>query len=281
MMKIVVPTRGRVRPLRILEQLRPIRRFVLVACPSSEQEKYKDWSVLPTDGDEKGGYCYAIQRIADTLAEPFLKVDDDVLLYVRTEPTRQVLATPQEVFRIYGWAKERLLDPATGAVSLMGRFGCNNLPMDEDVPYGSVRHVHGVKPALLASLGFSFTDSTLHCEDLDMSLTLLEAGYPVWTSCRWLGEEVATKENRLVGGCHTEGTQAGAAERSTGILRAFEELARRHPGHVRIHDQTSKKMLEHGFVKKVVCSWKRAYLAGQRRRRAAEIEAKYSLIRGG
>lgn len=181
----------------------------------------------------------------------FCMLDDDLVFYRRRtdDPTKLTDALPEDLERAFAQMDKALSD-GHPHVGFAAREGANH-NTHTLVENTRIMRVLGYNRDVLKREDIRF-DRMEVMEDFDVALQLLERGYPNLVLNSYAHNQAGSGR---AGGCSAFRTPAMQA-------RAANELARLHPGVVRVVEKTTKGAWGGGTRTDVNIQWKRAYEQG-------------------
>lgn len=261
-MNIVIPTRGRVGRQKTLQNLTPaLRACVTLVCPRGEVDEHRRWMnrydidgvAVVVEPPSIRGIAPKRRWILEMLpGEKIIMLDDDLAFCSVTLEgikIRSLRATPEQKEAAFAelWEKIAPDTPHAG-------FGVRQMNRDKQGQgWFSTRMLCSLGyhvPTVLREVVFDHSD-TFAKEDMDITLQLFRAGYP--NTVNW--SFVTDQQFGSLGGCSAYRTNESASADS-------DELARRHPGYVRVVE----KKYNLGVRREVVVSWQKALQDGLARR---------------
>ena len=270
-MRIVIPTHGRVNRQPTLMALPPdLRREVLLVASNEVEAAQvranfrlaaKQVKVAPvkTITDKR-------QWILENVKDDVFMLDDDMVFYKRPSPACRDFvggrwkARPGYKTLSLDYVKDsgvvnlfRLLEEELENYPLVGissRFGNDLEPLDWKSGANRIMHGFGYHRKTTKALKFKFNDVGFR-EDFHLALTMFRAGHQSLQCYEWC---VAPGAYGAPGGCSAERTVEASNV-------AAEDLARLHPGFVKVVDKDYKGTPR----KEVVVSWKKALESSSRK----------------
>lgn len=182
--------------------------------------------------------------------EKILMLDDDIKFQVRMDLTTTKFDThPSEE------SKTQMLDACAVALDRYAHIGISDRVAGSRAPAGADPPLIVENVRLIRALGYRRTEH-LSCEhgrvpvmeDFDVALQLLKRGFPSGCVSWWVQDQRATQWK---GGCSTYRTH-NLHE------MAAQELARLHPGLVRLRQKENKTGGDFGSRTEVTIAWKKA-----------------------
>lgn len=228
-LKIFVPTRGRLDRQITLGWIQDVTMVV----PECEERHWDEPKIVVPDA-----FCFSDVRqvILSDPAERHLVLDDDLLLYRRTDKLRK--ATPTDVISLLHWIETKMDEGYVhGGV---GFRAFNNQYADDDLERENMVCIcaHFYRADVLRAEGLRYDAIPGKC-DLHSTLSLLELGYPNVVTNEWVHHQECGKP----GGCSRYRTPEMVSESS-------RILQRLHPEVVTLRD---KKGMDETRI-----SWKKA-----------------------
>lgn len=265
-MKIFVPTRGRVGKQITLQHLTPaLRQCATLVCPHEEMEAHRRSLAnncvegVTILGEPPPGFRgiapkrrWIFEHSGREQLEKIIMLDDDLTFSTYTIGADGKVKLPRASAAQTEAAFAELWKRITPEVPHAG-FGPRQGASFKAAGWepGRMLCVLGYHvPTVLRVVKF-YHGETFAKEDMDITLQLLRAGYPN-TVCNSF---VADQQWGTPGGCSLYRTTDSNSSDS-------EELARLHPGYVRVVEKTYDKNTR----KEVVVSWQRALRDGMARR---------------
>jgi len=258
-MQIYIPSKGRATKQVTLKLIpEPFKKRTFIVVPMDEVEIYERYC-----GNEFGGVlgCPATgigptrQFIIDQAQVKYVfQFDDDMYFYRRVADTIKLAkATSFEVCEMFTMMR-LWLSEGYAHVGLSARQGNNHVAAPyKDLTRMCNAYAHDI--SVIKKHGLRF-DRTHFMEDFDMTLSLLELGYPNRVLFQFCWNQVGSNEG---GGCSTYRTLEGQAQ-------AAHRLRELHGDVVRVVEKTSKP--GSGYWKgmktrtDVVISWQKALKKG-------------------
>lgn len=254
-MDLFIPTAGRWDQQPTLIALRESGFSPILVVQDDQQDLYARWdsqmislppwikTIAPTR-----------QWILDRLAsEKFCMLDDDLVFYRRRtdDPTKLTDALPDDLERAFDQMDKALSD-SHPHVGFAAREGANR-NTHTLVENTRIMRVLGYNRDVLHDEGIRF-DRMQVMEDFDVALQLLEKGYPNLVLNAYAHNQAGSGR---AGGCAAFRTPSMQAVNAN-------ELARLHPGVVRVVQKTTKSAWGGGTRTDVNIQWKKAYENGTR-----------------
>jgi hypothetical protein len=253
-MDIVIPSRGRPHSQESLKQLRAAGLYVTVVVPMAELESYlhhaaDPWVRVVGLPEHIQGIAHKRQWMLENIGtdDAFIMVDDDLTFFKRRtdDPSKLRDISPEELYRAFHAMEAALKTHAH--VGFAAREGANRQTASH-VYNTRIMRVLGYNRAVLRQHNITFGRIPV-MEDFDVALRLLRAGLP---NVILNGYAHNQKGSGAVGGCsvwRTPQVQAAAAL----------ELAKLHPGYVKVVEKTTKGAWGGGTRTDVTVQWKKAY----------------------
>jgi hypothetical protein len=246
-MRIFVVTYGRIGKQVTWRNLPPsVRERATLLVDSTEADSHGDIpvTVLPSG---LRGIGAVRQWMVDNSPKKVLMLDDDLRFVMRREDDRKLLRQPKEgeVEAMFE-AIERELDdhPLVGVASREGA----NRNTEKRIFNTRILRVLAYRTDTMRQHGIRF-DRVPVMEDFDVALQLLGNGYQNVVLNDWAHNQ---EGSGLKGGCSTYRTMEMQAQ-------AAHELARLHPGVVRVVQKSTKTAWGGGTRTDVIVAWKQAY----------------------
>lgn len=265
-MKLYVHTSGRSGlALPTLNALIPLRSRTSVVVQKREEQHYRsrlgrDWNlvVLPDH------ICrlsptrqWILEEAHKNKEEKICLFDDDLHFFHRTSKKDWHLKknTDEDMVEMVD-----LLDSWLNEIihcSISHRFG-NESVRAEHISPGRAMQVLAYRTHDVISLGARF-DRIQAKQDMDMTLQLLRAGYTNRISFTFCHDQIRSTNDPKHGGC---------AEYRTAFMmdESVHELARLHPGLVRVRKPVSAAAKKRGVALEVIVDWKKALASSTRGR---------------
>jgi hypothetical protein len=255
-MDIVIPSRGRPHSQESLKQLRAAGLYVTVVVPMAELESYlhhaeDPWVRVVGLPEQIQGIAHKRQWMLENIGtdDAFIMVDDDLTFFKRRtdDPSKLTDISPEELYRAFQELSNVLVGGVAAHAGFAAREGANRQTASR-VHNTRIMRVLGYNRAVLRQHNITFGRIPV-MEDFDVALRLLRAGYPNLILNNYAHNQ---KGSGAVGGCSVWRTPQVQAQ-------AAQELAKWHPGYVKVVEKTTKTAWGGGTRTDVTVQWKRAY----------------------
>lgn len=251
-MEIYILSKGRAHKQTTFNNLPPsLQQRTLVAVYPEELGAYGDYPTFAVNCKERGVGHKRQYLVNQCKSNHILMLDDDLVFANRRldEPEKFCYATPESLEALFADIDESLGEYAHVGVS--GREGANrDIRVVKKV--GRMTRVLGYQVDVLKANNVRFDEMQL-MEDFNVTLRLLRLGLPNLILNYMVQNQNGSDTSGGVSTYRTKEKQAGAAE----------ELARRHPGFVKVVEKTTKSAWGGGTRKDVIVQWGKAYDSAQ------------------
>ena len=256
-MDIVIPSRGRAHlGMSSLKALTAAGLRTFLAVPMGELAAYEryDSDLCPVVGCPSAGIANTRQWIVDNVGsdDTVCMVDDDLTFFHRRsdDPTKLRDITPEELWAAFGQL-ERTLSDSVPHAGFATREGANR---NTDALHWNTRilRVLAYHRPTLDKEGIAFGRMRV-MEDFDVALRLLRTGRHNVILNNFAHNQPGSGTE---GGCSTYRTMEVQAE-------AAHQLAKLHPGFVRVVEKETKTSWGGQKRTDVQISWKKALAAGE------------------
>lgn len=264
-MQIVIPSMGRVGRVKTLRYIPENRlKSVLLAVPTREADQYVETypqvSVLSVPNRLKGiGHArqYALENATEST---LMFIDDDMRICKRLsmyEPTIRD-ADSKDSEKMFRWMEHSLKSYIHAGIS--ARQGNNRHPTNAERKRDEIEHkiisrmnnIYAYQVDKFLDLGFKFTRLKV-MEDFDVTLSLLELGYPNIISYRYCWDQRSSEDTGGCSGYRTSEVQTTAAYKLEKLHRPFVKIVEKVSKDTSTFWKHMKKRTD------VNIQWKKAY----------------------
>ena len=258
-MDLIIPTAGRWQKQTTLEALLYAGLTPTLVVQDKEVDKsLEHWRGVPAKLAPLPSHITTIAPTREWILHnvgsdsTFCMLDDDLVFYRRRtdDPTKLTDILPEELEKAF-WEMENMLRVEAPHIGFAAREGANR-NIEPWLWNTRIMRVLGYNRDTLRRENIHF-DRLPVMEDFDVALQLLEKGYANCVLNRYAHNQAGSG---AAGGCSTFRTPAMQA-------MAAHELARLHPGFVKVVEKTTKGAWGGGTRTDVNIQWKKAYASSK------------------